>query len=172
MRRLVPIIFALLATASVAQSPAGQTPATFPVPPANFGCPVGFTANRQPGIGQAMSAGDQKQPGPAQGLHLTLSRPSKGDIQSIEVTVYATSTKLRALPLDSQSDDTISKTFTLTREAGASSLNEAEVWMHEVGSIRYADLIAITFTSGTTWHLTEDVRCRAVPSNFVLVTKR
>ncbi len=122
MRRLVPILFALL-TASVAQSPAGQIPATFPIPATNFGCPVGFAANRQPGIGQAMSAADQKQPGPAQGLHLTLSRPSMGDIQSIDVTVYATSTKLRALPLDSQSDDTISKTFTLTREAGTSSLN-------------------------------------------------
>ena len=171
MHRLVPTLFALLTTAAIAQSPGGQTSATFPIPPTNFACPVGFSANRVGGL-QVMTADDAKKLGPGQGLHLTLAHPSKPDIQSIEVTVYATSTKLRALPLNAQSDDTISKTFTLTREAGASSLNEADVWMREVGSIRYADLIAVTFTNGNTWHPTENLQCRAIPSNFLLVTKR
>jgi hypothetical protein len=77
--------------------------------------------------------------------------------------------KLRALLLDVRSSDTIAKTFTLERQAGATALTDADVWMRQVGSIRWADLISVTFTDGTTWHSAEDPECRAVPSNFLLV---
>lgn len=138
----------------------------------NFGCPVGFSASRQ-ATGQIMSAGDARQSGPAQGLHLTLhnlkNRPA---IESIEVAVYGTSQKGLYLPLDTQFTDTISKTFELHRTSDSTSLGDADVWMHLVGSLRWADLISITYADGTTWHTTANFKCRAVPSNFLLVGSR
>jgi len=165
--RLVSILFILASAAAQAQT--NQT--TYTIPAASQGCPVGFYAIRQ-AIPLVTTAAEAKQIGNAQGLHLILNHLSRPDIQKIEVTVYATSLKPRTLPLDTRSEDTISKTFELTRQPDADSLQEADVWMHEVGSIRSADLISITYTDGTTWHPTPQLSCRAVPSNFVLVTSR
>jgi hypothetical protein len=165
--RLITVL--ILASSALAQT--NQTPATYTVPTASTDCPVGFYASRQAGL-QVTTASEAKTLDNGQGLHLTLNHLAKPDIQKIEVTVYAASLKLRALPLDTRSDDTISKTFELTRQTGTDSLQDADVWMHEVGSIRSADLISITYTDGTTWHATPNLTCRAVPSNFVLVTRR
>jgi hypothetical protein len=171
MRRLVTALFALASTAALGQT--NQTSATYTIPSASLGCPVGFFASRQAiPVPYAITAAETKQTDNAQGLHLMLNRLSKPDIQRIEVTVYATSLRPRMLPLDTRSEDTISKTFELNRQTGADTLQEADVWMHEVGSVRWADLVSIAFTDGTTWHPTGDVKCRAVPSNFVPVASR
>jgi hypothetical protein len=166
--RLISVLL-LASTAALAQT--NQTPATYTIPATNQDCPVGFYASRQAGL-QVTTASEAKTLGNGQGLHLTLNHLAKPDIQRIEVTVYATSVKLRSLPLDTRSDDTISKTFELTRQTGAESLQEADIWMHEVGSILSADLISITFTDGSTWHAKPNLTCRTIPSNFVLVTSR
>jgi hypothetical protein len=181
MRHLsASVIFLLTAACTLAQtsnpppSSAGKSekPTTFYLERAdNFGCPVGFSASRQADV-QTMLANSRGEAGPAQGLHLSLSHPAAPAIQSVEVTVYATSQKLRALPLDAAGRDTISKTFELKRQADSDSLSGADVWMHQVGSVRWADLISITYANGSTWHANESVKCRAVPSNFVLVTRR
>jgi hypothetical protein len=135
----------------------------------NSGCPVGFFASRQ-ATGQIMSAGDAKQAGPAQGLHLMLNHLTAPAIESIEITVYGygISSKARALPAHEPSPD-VSKTFELRRSAGSISLSEADVWMHNVGSLSSVDLISITYADGTTWHATENLKCRAIPSGFLLV---
>ncbi|HEY1993326.1 MAG TPA: hypothetical protein VGG81_02900 [Edaphobacter sp.] len=135
--------------------------------PSNSECPVGFFASRQ-ATGQIMSAGDAKQAGPAQGLHLTLNHLTEPAIESIEITVYGYSSKARALPAHEPSPD-VSKTFELRRSAGSDSLSDADVWMHNVGSLSRVDLISITYANGATWHATENFKCRAVPSNFLLV---
>jgi hypothetical protein len=135
----------------------------------NSGCPVGFSASRQ-ATGQIMSAGDAKQAGPAQGLHLMLNHLAAPAIESIEITVYGygISSKARALPAHEPSPD-VSKTFELRRSAGSNSLSDADVWVHNVGSLSSVDLISITYADGTTWHATENLKCRAIPSNFLLV---
>jgi len=138
--------------------------------PDNSGCPVGFFARRQ-ATGHFMSAGDAGQAGPAQGLHLMLDHLTAPAIESIEITVYGVSSKARVLPARVPSDD-ISKTFELRRESGSNSLNDADVWMHNVGSLSRVDLISIHYADGTTWHSTENLKCRAVPSNFLLVGRR
>jgi hypothetical protein len=135
--------------------------------PDNAGCPVSFFASRQ-GTGHAMSAADAGQAGPAQGLHLMLNHLTAPAIESIEITVYGVSSKGRVLPVGLPSDD-VFKTFELRREAGSNSLSDADVWMHNVGSLSKVDLISIHFTDGTTWHSTENLKCLAVPSNFLLV---
>jgi hypothetical protein len=166
-------ILILLASAVTLAQNSTVTPAQkatiYTIPASTAGCPIGFFASRQGGL-HAMTASDEKKLGPGQGLHLTLGRPLKSDIQSIEVTVYASSLKPRTLLLDDSSLDTISKTFTIERQTGQASLTEADVWMHQVGSIRWADLISITYTDGTTWHpVKKDLNCKAVPSNLLLI---
>jgi hypothetical protein len=187
MRSLPTTLIFLATTAAVAQAPSaiknlptntfttGQTIAVTVRLPGNFGCPVGFSATRQ-GAGQVMSAGDPKQKGPAQGLHLELQHINAPAIESIEVTVYGRSPKQGILLLDSEasakSADTLSKTFELQRKADSSSLTDADVWMQNVGSLTRVDLNAITYADGSTWHATENFKCRAIPSNFILVGKR
>jgi hypothetical protein len=186
MYRLSASLLLLLAgTLTLAQTPGKNSPASISTPektsesviiygqsPDTQGCPVGFFASRQ-GTSQIMSASDQKQLGPAQGLHLKLSRLSTPAIKSVEVTVYGVSPRAVVLPAGSQSgsqpNDTISKTFELQRQAGSNSLSDADVWMHNIGSLSRADLISITYADGSTWHASEGLKCRAVPSNFVLV---
>jgi hypothetical protein len=175
MFRLYASLLFLSVAATFAQTPVAKDPAVapkqalvFPIPAPSIGCPIGFSASRQGGL-HAMTVDEAKKLGPGQGLHLTLAHPSKPDIQSIEVTVYATSLKPRALLLEDSSPDMISRTFTLERQTGEASLGEADVWMNQVGSVRWADLIAVTFTNGVTWRPTADLKCQAFPSNFLLV---
>jgi hypothetical protein len=136
-------------------------------PPDNSGCPVGFSASRK-ATGQIMSAGDARQAGPAQGLHLTLNRLTAPAIESIEITVYGVSSKARVLPAKVPSED-VSRTFELRRSTGSNSLSDADIWMHDVGSLSRVDLISVRYADGTTWHATENLKCRVVPSNFLLV---
>jgi hypothetical protein len=177
MRCLVVALFGLASTAALAQTSgpahvgAGQMPTTFAIPRGSVGCPVGFYASRQ-AVPQVTTAADAKKIGNAQGLHLILDHLAAPAIQSVRITVYAVPPTLRVLPLAPATDDVISKTFDLTRDTGTDSLREADVWMHEVGSVRWADLVSITFTDTTTWHPTGEVKCRAVPSNFVPVASR
>jgi hypothetical protein len=182
MRCLSASLFLLASAVAIGQSPSTAVPAksfvntpasvtTFTLDPANSGCPIGFFASRQADV-QMNTASDAAKNGPAQGLHLVLNRGSRPDIQSIEVTVYASSLKARALLLNGSSPDTISKTFTLEREKGSATLDQADVWMHQVGSVRWADLISITYADGTTWHPIANLKCRAVPSNFLLVDSK
>jgi hypothetical protein len=137
--------------------------------PDNTGCPIGFYAARR-AAGQIMSAADARQAGPGQGLHLMLNHLDGPAIETIEITVYGVSAKARVLPAGPQPED-VSKTFELTRQPGSNSLSDADVWMHDVGSLSRADLISIRYADGTTWHATENLKCGAVPSNFVLVGK-
>jgi hypothetical protein len=140
--------------------------------PDNSGCPVGFFASRQ-GTGHAMSAADAGQAGPAQGLHLMLNHLSEPAIESVDITVYGygISSKARALPAHEPPPD-VSRSFELRRESGTNTLSEADVWMQNVGSISRVDLISIHYADGTTWHSTENLKCRAVPSNFLLVGRK
>jgi hypothetical protein len=137
--------------------------------PDNSGCPVGFFASRQ-ATGQIMTAGDARQAGPAQGLHLMLNLTAPA-IESIEITVYGVSSKARVLPAGPTPED-VSKTFELQRGAGSNSLSDADVWMHNVGSLSRVDLISIHYADGTTWHATENLKCRAIPSNFLPIATR
>jgi hypothetical protein len=139
---------------------------------ANFGCPVGFLANRQAPV-QIMTAEDARRLGPVQGLHLTLRKvKDKPAIESIEVKVYGTSQKGLMLPVGSEATNTVSKTFQLRRISDDTTLSEADVSMQLVGSLSWADLISVTYADGETWHATAQSRCRAVPSNFLLVGTR
>jgi hypothetical protein len=163
------LVLLLAGTFALAQtsSTSGKTPATLVLPMSNSDCPIGFFASRQANL-QIMTASEAAQAGPAQGLHLTLTNPNPHAIQSVEVTVYGSSLKRRLLPVDQQAD-TVSKTFELQRKTGSDSLSDADVWMHNTGSLTSVDLISITYADGTTWHAAGSPACHAIPSNFLLV---
>ena len=172
MRQLSVSLLFLAATLSFAQtsssSHTAQLSATITSANSNLACPVGFSASRQ-ATGQIMSAGDAKQPVPTQALHLTLTNRNNPAIATIEVTVYGTAQKSLYLPVDSQSTDTVSKTFALHRISDHTTLSEADVRMNLTGTLDWADLISITYADGTSWHATTDLQCRAVASNLLLV---
>jgi hypothetical protein len=187
MRRFsVSLLFLLAGAFTFAQTPSNPPDVSkdLPVPkftvgqvlgnyrglPSNSGCPVSFFASRQ-ATGQIMSAGDARQAGPAQGLHLVLDHLTQPAIESIEITVYGVSSKARVLPAGPTPED-VSKTFELRRESGSNSLSDADVWMHNVGSLSRVDLISIHYADGSTWHATADMKCRAVPSGFLRIATR
>ena len=162
MRRFSVLLLLLAATFTNAQIVTSE----------QIGCPVGFSANRQ-ATGQIMNADDATQSAPAQGLHLTLRNlKNMPAIESIEVTVFGTSQRGLFLPVGQQATDTVSKTFDLHRTSGSPSLSDADVSMRLVGSLSWVELISVTYADGHTWHASEDIKCRAVPSNFFLVGKK
>jgi hypothetical protein len=184
LRITTSLTLVLTATLSFAQaqSPAQAGPFTFHHAPMSnatvfprqglltmdTGCPVSLFAQRQ-GTTTTIDINSSKD-GPSQGLHLTLTpQPGAPTIDSIEVTVYAISGKGRVLPAGIDSSDLRTKTFELRRDANSKTLKEADVWMNKVGALRWVDLISITWTNGNTWHADPSARCRAIPSNFVLI---
>jgi hypothetical protein len=182
MHRLSTALFLLAATASLAQSAAvsSSKPDASAVIlrsiPVGADCPVGFRANRQSNA-QILSATDADKNGPPLGLHLTLDHPAVSVIESIEVTVYGVSPKSRIVPTDFQpadaiTRDTVSKSFLLQRSANDKTLSNADVWMHQVGALRWVDLNEVHYADGTTWRPSGSEKCRAVPGNVVLVGQR
>jgi hypothetical protein len=182
MHRLSAALFLLAAITTLAQSPviSGSKPNASAVIlrsiPVGTDCPVGFHANRQ-STAQVLSADNAETNGPALGLHLTLDHPTTSAIESIEVTVYGVSPKGRVVPTDLQSADTktrdtVSKSFLLQRSANNKTLSNADVWMHQVGALRWVDLNEVHYTDGTTWRPFGSEKCRAVPSDLVLVGQR
>jgi hypothetical protein len=182
MHRLSAALFLLAATASLAQSAtlSGSKPDAFAVIlrsiSAGTDCPIGFRANRQ-STAQILSANSANKNSPALGLHLILDHPAAPAIESIEVTVYGVSPRGRTVPTDFQSADentrdSVSKSFLLERSANDKTLSNADVWMHQVGALRWVDLNEVRYTDGTTWRPSGSEKCRAVPSNVILVGKR
>jgi len=182
MHRLATSLILLVATTVLAQSPAAvrtESNASSVVLrniPIGTGCPINFRADRQ-STTQMLTAGSTQQNEPALGLHLTLDRQSAPAIESVEVTVYGLTPKNRILPTDlftsdANTNDTISKSFELQKNASNDTLANADVWMSKVGALRWVDLNEIRYTDGTIWHPSASTKCRAVPSSFVLVGQR
>jgi hypothetical protein len=180
MRRLPVSLLMLLATVSSTSGqadPRGQVDAahplstTFQIPAASDGCPIGLSAERRSDM-LMLRADDSRQSEPAQGLHITFNHREEPQIESVEITVYGATSKLRALPAATSSSDEISKTFQLQRTQGSEGLQEASIWMHKVGSLTRVELTSITYADGTTWSELKSSQCRAVPSNLMLINNK
>ena len=179
MHRLHIALLLLPATALFAQSaavPRTNSSVVLRSIPMGTECPIGFRANRQ-ATPQILSAGDTQKNTSALGLHLTLDHQAEPAIESVEITVYGVSPKGQVLPTnqwaaDTDTRDVISKSFQLQRSADAETLNNADIWMHQVGALRWVDLNEIRYTDGTSWRPSSSAKCRAVPSNLVLVGQK
>jgi hypothetical protein len=140
-----------------------------PVPlmasPVPGGCPVGFSVERRSAVKviETKGATERRQ---GQGLEVKLGQKDAAEIVSAEVTVHGHSAKLRVLPV---SDDTdASERFQITGEAAG--LLVREIWMHRVNTVSWVDLNEIEYANGSVWRASANTRCRAVPSNFLLVS--
>jgi len=182
MYRLFTALLLLPVTALLAQSPAvprtNSNPASVVLRSIPIGteCPIGFRADRQASP-QILAAGDTQKNTPALGLHITLDHQTAPAIESIEITVYGVSPKVQVLPTNqwaavTDTRDIVSKSFQLQRSAGAETLNNADIWMHQVGALRWVDLNEVRYTDGTSWRPSGSAKCRAVPSNLVLVGQK
>jgi hypothetical protein len=182
MHRLFTALLLLPVTALLAQSPAAPhtnsntSSVVLKSIPVGTECPIGFRANRQASA-QVLAASDPQKSTPALGLHLTLDHQTAPAIESIEITVYGVSPKGQVLPTnqwtaDTDTRDIISKSFQLQRSAGSETLNNADIWMHQVGALRWVDLNEVRYTDGTSWRPSGSAKCRAVPSNLVLVGQK
>ncbi|MBB5340497.1 hypothetical protein [Tunturiibacter gelidoferens] len=182
MHRLSTVLFLLAPITALAQSPAtirNESNASTVVLrniPVGAGCPIGFRANRE-STAQILTAGTAQKKEPALGLHLSLDRQTSPAIESIEVTVYGVSSKGRILPTDlltsqNNTSDTVSKSFELQLGPNSEKLAYADVWMSQVGALRWVDLNEIRYADGAVWHSLGSAECRAVPSDFVLVGRR
>jgi hypothetical protein len=179
MHRLFPALLLLPVTVLFAQSPAvprTNSSVVLRSIPMGTECPIGFRASRQ-ATPQILSAGDTQKNTPALGLHLTLDRQTAPAIESVEITVYGVSPKGQVLPTnqwaaDTDTQDVISKSFQLQRSSGTETLNNADIWMHQVGALRWVDLNEVRYTDGTNWRPSGSAKCRAIPSNMVLVGQK
>jgi hypothetical protein len=178
MHRLFPALLLLPATVLLAQSPAPRTNSSVVLRgiPMGTDCPIGFRANRQASP-QILSAGETQKNPPALGLHLTLDHQTAPAIEAIEITVYGVSAKGHVLPTnqwiaDTDTRDVVTRSFQLQRGVGTETLNNADIWMHQVGALRYVDLNEIRYADGTNWRPSGSAKCRAVPSNLVLVGQK
>jgi hypothetical protein len=182
MHRLFAALLLLPATALLAQqsaaiqSSSSASSVVLRSVPIGTDCPIGFRANRQ-AMPQVLSASDSQETTPALGLHLTLDHQTAPAIESIEITVYGVSPRVRALPAnqwaaEADTRSTIAKSFQLQRSAGAETLNNADIWMHETGALRWVDLNEVRYTDGTSWRPSGSTKCRAVPSNLILVGQK
>jgi hypothetical protein len=182
MHRLFASLLLLPGTALLAQSPtaphtnSNASSIVLRSVPIGTECPIGFRANRQ-ATPQVLTAGDTQKSSPALGLHLTLDHQTAPTIESIEITVYGVSPKVQVLPTnqwaaDTDTRDIISKSFQLQRSAGTETLNNADIWMHEAGALRWVDLNEVHYTDGTSWRPSSSAKCRAIPSNLVLIGQK
>src|ERR1700733_13238114 len=140
MHRLPIALLLLPATALFAQSaavPRTNSSAVLRGIPMGTDCPIGFRANRQASP-QILSAGETQKNPPALGLHLTLDHQTAPAIEAIEITVYGVSAKGPVLPTnqwiaDTDTRDVVTRSFQLQRGVGTETLNNADIWMHQVG---------------------------------------
>lgn len=134
-------------------------------------CPVGLFAERRSET-RMLSTGDSHRKGPGQGLHLTFSHRDQPQIESVEITVYGVTSKLRVLPAGMASSGEVSKTFQLQRVKGSEGLQHASIWMQSVGSLTRVELTSIAYADGTTWNESKSSRCQVIPSALMLISSK
>lgn len=131
------------------------------------GCPVGLLVERRSDFAMRL-AEDGHDRDLAQGLHISLIHFGPA-IASVEITVYGVTTRVGALPVEIAASNEISKTFILHPGEGRKGLQEATVWMHQVGALTHVELNSMSYADGSEWHESKSSICVATPSLFLLV---
>lgn len=177
-RSSVPLLLFLASACSFGQQAVHHSPGPEAVRPiattfqsnvwAEDGCPVGLSAERRSDFGMRLAENGPVS-GPAQGLHVSLMNLSSR-IEIAEITVYGVTSHASVVPVGAAAaSNEISKTFLLHPEEVSKGLQEATVWMRDVGALTRLELKSLTYVDGSTWRESEGSRCGAVPSLFVPV---
>ncbi len=181
------VSLALLAAAAslAAQAPSGAMtvtigplngPATTTIvvsPPAPS-CPVQMHALQ--GVGGGLLAARNGQPvdGPAQRIHLILTRLRTAQVTSAHLRVRGLSGRnraLEALSIDGVKPDrtqTLDVTFTAQDAANAA----ADLFLPGFTAVQTIELQSITYADGTTWKLASGNACQIAPDPLVRIEAR
>jgi hypothetical protein len=170
MRYSPALAVLLLAGASMSAQPNAGSPATvLPVLSAGQGCPVNFSAQRQAGLAvRSVRDGQGKIDG--QGLTITFQQLYTPKIAGVSVTVHGTSGQTASMITNSGLQGDVSESFTLKRDAPASSLSNSAIWTRKVKAIRWLELTKIEYADGSQWEPSKESRCRVQPGLLVFTS--
>jgi hypothetical protein len=169
--RQASAIFTMLLLSSVAltaQTASRGTNAILTAGPVSASCPVGFYASRTAAPTLMVTKGSSQTP-PNLGLQLNFSHTDTLKIAKASITVHGASTKGRFMPADTAEATDMTETFSLQGADTAQKLRHAEVWLTKMNAVSWVDLTEIEYVDGSVWHASRFSKCRAVPSNLLLV---
>lgn len=133
------------------------------------GCPVSLSVQRTSPT-EIVNADQAQQHRGSQRIHLSVDPRDTSGIRRAEITVHATSLKPRFLPANSaNTSPDLDRNFQISGPS-TSGLRDRDLWIDGAGSVLSVDLTCITYVDGSTWHRSSGSVCRAVPSNFLLVS--
>jgi hypothetical protein len=133
-------------------------------PLASSTCPVNFAAQLNSRFIKR-AAGDVRKHDDVPLLKLTFGQLNTPEILSATVTIHGLSPSSRYMLVNEPSGANRTQTFQLD-QAG---LGNTEVSVTQMRFVRWAEVTALNYADGTTWHSSRYEQCRAVPSNFHLV---
>ena len=113
--------------------------------------------------------GDVRKHDDAPLLKLTFGPLSAQKVVSATVTIHGLSPSSRYMLVNKPSGANRTQTFQLDQTPGSAGLSDTEVRVTQMRFVRWAELTALSYADGTTWHPSRYEQCRAVPSNFHLV---
>jgi hypothetical protein len=142
-------------------------------PAKSAACPIGFSAQVN-GRAIARSVEDQKKKGDGPFLKLTFGRREAPKLMSASITVHGSSSSDRYLPVDkrfeeNKTDKNKTQTFDLDSGHGAAELANSEVRLNKILFVSWVEVTDLRYADGSTWHVSSDAQCRAVPSKLHLV---
>ncbi|HEV2709092.1 MAG TPA: hypothetical protein VGU67_02660 [Edaphobacter sp.] len=137
-------------------------------PLASSACPVNFDAQLNSRFIKR-AAGEVRKHDDAPLLQLTFGQLSAPEILSATVAIHGLSPSSRYMPVNEPSGANRTQTFQLDQTPGSAGLGHTEVLVTQMRFVRWAEVTALNYADGTTWHPSSHEQCRAVPSNFHLV---
>jgi hypothetical protein len=144
------------------------------IPQSSILCPTGVRV-QQAASWNAMEVDHIRPAGLAQLLHLTLANPDASRISKATVTVHGLTPKNRAaftpLAVGEPSSDS-AKSLEVKFPDGPGKDVSADLWVPGLSATYSIDLIAVTYTDGSTWKLAGGHTCRTSIDGFMLIRAR
>jgi hypothetical protein len=137
-------------------------------------CPVSMYA-KQRGGGDLLNARDNRPGESMQRIHLVLGNTEGlAKIVGIEVSVYGTSGKNRAVPTLVARNPLLdaAKTFNLPVDIGENQQASANLVLRGFTSVQSISLESVTYADGSTWNSSGSRSCRISPDLLMLVSGR
>jgi len=165
------IVFVLLSTSASlsAKAQAGAMHPLYVQPPASKDCPVGLSANREPGIPIQSVKGESISHG--QGLQINFTTSAGRAIVKADILVHGVKTAGPEGLLLAQQRSSNRNTTESFQVAGtpAAPLLHPLIWTKSMTAISWLELTRIEYADGSVWQALAESRCVAAPSLYVLV---
>jgi hypothetical protein len=169
--RYASMFFALLICSAglAANAQAGASHPLYVQPPASQACPVGLSADREPG-GPLQPVGTGSIPR-GQGLQINFISSADRAIVKADILVHGVKSVgreglLLTRPTSIGRHDT--ESFQVEGTAAAPLMHPL-IWTNNMTAISWLELTRIEYADGRVWQTSAESRCVAAPSLYVLV---